>query len=821
MQAKQRVMSHRSLKGTGHSLWMTAALASTAAAQPASPPGAVLEEILVTAQRREQRLQDVPISMTAYDASRIAELSIQNVGEVLDYAPNVMRASGPSSADDGFFFFRGVGQVDVSANVDPGVGVYIDDVYLGRIQGASFDVLDVERIEILRGPQGTLFGRNTIGGAVSVTTRTPGDEFALEGRVVAGSRSRMDAYLSADLPITTNAAAMVSVYSRNQDGWGRDEGTGQTYGDREDIGVRAKLVWNAGERLDVSLGADHSRGRGSPLPSVLLGVSPVFLPLGPGGMPVPIAASPLLIPFPADLAGDIAADPFDGRIGTSIPPQNDLKRGGVNLTLDWNAGPVSVRSITAYREARQDVHADLDGSSYNFYDFLFGTDQDQFSQELQLSGQAADNRLQWLIGGYYFEESVLDNTGVCVGSGTAFPTGAPIAGMIPAAGPAVRRDGRCMRFDSNLFLDVESWAAFGQLEWALSDRLTATLGFRYTDESKTNAFDNSSDNSDGVFTVTMFDPDGPGPRQPAAGCSHPSFTMACGGNGPVIFTVSPRAGSQSQILGSPDSFRDTWSNFSPRLGLTYQWTDSTMTYLSWSKGFKSGGVQGRATPGNPIDAFEPEKIETLEIGAKTEWLDRRVRLNVAAFISDYKDIQLLVTEIVDGTPQFNTRNAGSSDISGIEMELLGRPVEELELSLGVGWLRNKYSELAPGAAAQGISLTDSLPNAPRWTLSLGAQYLLTLANANTMRLGADWSYRSEHSFQAAMAPGDVQGGYGLVNLRTTWSSQSQRLNVSLFARNVFDKDHFLTLNDTRSSLGVATGVPAPGREWGVELGTRF
>jgi len=785
-----------------------------AACSPGAATARVLEEVVVTAQKREQSLQEVPLSVSAYGADTIEALPIRNVGEILDFAPNVMRSSGPSSGDDGFFFFRGVGQVDNNTNVDPGVGVYIDEVYLGRIQGASFDVLDLDRIEILRGPQGTLFGRNTIGGAVSATTRDPGDALSWRGRLITGARDRVDLHLSADGPIAPGLGALLSGYMRNQDGWVRNVRTGARYGEREDIGGRVKLVWDASEVLQLRLSGDYARGRGSPVPTVLLGAAPIPFPLGPGGTPpvVPLPASPLLVPFPADFGTEIDVRPFNGQVFGSIPPDNDIDRGGVNFTVTWDTGPIDVKTITAYREADQDVHTDLDGTSYEFYDFFFGVGQDQFSQEIQLSGRLLDQRLHWLFGGYYFEEDVHNRTVACVGTGSAFPIPDPrFPPGFPVAGMAMRNDDRCLRFDSNMFVEVESWAVFGQLEFDFSERLTGVFGFRYTDESKNQSFDNSSDNTDGVFTVAMFDPDGPGPM--LAGAALP---------GQQFFVVSPRPGSQSQILGSPHGFRDSWTDFSPKLGLNFRWTEQLMLYFSWSNGFKSGGVQGRATPGNPIDSFDPETIQTFELGVKSEWFDRRLRLNVAGFVSDYEDIQLLIAEVVNGTPQFNTRNAGSAEISGVELEAVARPVENLDLMFSLGWLNNEYSELDPGATVHGVDAGDSLPNAPEWTAHLGAEQRLPLGALGALRLRADWSYRSEHSFQAANYPGDVQEGYDVLNLRGTWTPPNRDyLSLAVFGQNVLDEQYYLTLSDVRTNLGVWNGVPAPGAEWGLEIAVRF
>ncbi len=791
------------------------ALSGASHAQNASDDLFVLQEVVVTAQKREQNLQIVPISVSAFTSADIEQRSLQNVGEILATTPNVMRASGPSTGDDGFFFFRGVGQVDNSANVEPGVGVYIDEVYLGRVQGASFDVLDIERIEILRGPQGTLFGRNTIGGAVNATTRDPGDELGAKARLVVGDRDHIDAQLSVDAPLTDTFGMLASVFTRNQDGWAENIRTGQTYGDREDIGGRVKFVWEPSESFEAKLAADYNEGKGTAIPTALLATLPAMLPIGPGGALVPYFGSPLLVDFPADTNTEIDTRPHDDRVYGSIDPDMESERSGASLHLRWDAGPIELKSITSFRQTEQTAPTDLDGTSYVFYDFLFGVDQDQFSQEFQLAGTAADEKLHWLAGVYYYTEDLLNTTEAGVGTnGGLLGFGPPVApGAPPTAivAPAQRLDGRQLRFLSNFYQETTSYAGFGQVDYAFTERLTGIVGFRYTEDEKDVSLDNASDNRDGVFSpVCQLIPFPPGQR-------------VCAPAGGFFYTASNRPGSEAQIAGLNTTFNDTWSEFSPKLGLNFNVSDDVMTYVSWSNAFKSGGFQGRATPGNDTPDFEPETVETYEIGIKSELADRRVRLNAAAFFTKYEDTQILVGEVVNGTPNFVTRNAGDSEIKGVEVELLTRPSANFDLSASVGWMDNEYTRLHPGAAAFNIGLDDSLPMTPEWTGALGAQYRWTLGDAGTLALRGDYSYRSEFSFQAANNPNDIQDAYGLLDLRATWMSPSGALSVAAFGRNVTDEGYFTSLSDQRfgGNLGVSLGTLAPPRDYGLEVGYRF
>ncbi|MCB1677062.1 MAG: TonB-dependent receptor [Halioglobus sp.] len=755
-----------------------------------------LEEVVVTAQKREQSIQEVPVSVSAFTAKNMQNMGLQTVGDTLNFVPNVARSSGPSSTSDAFFFFRGVGQVDNNVNVDPGVAVYIDDVYLGRTQGASFDLVDIQRVEILRGPQGTFFGRNTVGGAVSIHTTDPADEFGFKARVAAGERNRMDASAAWEIPVSERLGARFSLFTRNQDGWARSQYTGDTYGDVDDVGGRLKVVWDATDDVQVGLAADYTDGGGSPIPSSLLAFNPdagslKAGSLGPGIPPFDTpGGGPTGVPFPPDTAADLDSDPFDRDIKVSIPAGLDTDRGGVSLHLDWTPDAFTFRSITAWRMVDQTTYTDLDSGGYSIYDAVFGVDQDQFSQEFQFLGDAFDGRLHWLLGLYYFEESVQGMTDLCTGTNTAIPSGMPppFPGFFP--GPAARGDGRCLSFVSNIDLDVESYAAFGQVEYDITDKLTALVGFRYTDEEKTQAFDTYSDNTDGV--VSIFPP----PIAPLPGT--------------IDYAVSPN----NPFLMVPYEYNDSWDEFSPKLGLNYQATDNLMLYISWSNGFKSGGFSGRATPLKPLEAYDPETIETWEVGIKSEWLDRRLRLNAAAFYSEYDDVQLLILESgITANAQFITANGGNNEIQGVEFELFALPTPNLQFTLGAGWLDTEWAKLALGS----VDKDDVLANAPEYTINASAQYTFGLGDFGKLALRADYSYTDDVSYQPENDPGEIQDGYGFVNVRASLTPNESAWSISLYGRNVTDEEYFLIMNDTRGDLGINIATPAPPAEWGLEV----
>ncbi len=794
------------------SILLTAAMPAVAVAEPAARTVA-LEEVVVTAQKRSENVQNVPISISAFSGEYLERLSAERVADVMDYAPNVSRSSGPTGGADGFFFIRGVGQVDNSAAVDPGVGVYVDEVYLGRVQGASLDLLDVERVEVLRGPQGTLFGRNTIGGAISVVTADPGEELESKARLTVGSRDKLDALLSVNLPLGDTTGAKVSMFSRNQDGWAQGVVKGGDFGRVEDYGGRARFVWQPTEAFSARVTVDATRRDGSPASNSLQAFNSRAACTVAGSRPpatIP-GTTPSCVPFPVPAAppgqtaaSDLLADAnFDrDRSFNSVPPDLDERSNGAALQLSWELGAVELKSITSYRTLKQKSFADLDGTGYSLYDASFLVDQKQFAQEFQFNGQAFDERLNWVLGLYVFQEDIENDTAICVGTNrpATLPNGQPIAlppafpGGPPrvAPGSATRYDGRCVSFGNQIDLSIDSIAAFANTRFEMTDRVAATLGLRWTRDTKDQIFNSFTDNRAGVATLTGIPP-----------------------LGAVAGAVGPGVAPPPGLQPVPFRYKKTWSEVTPRVGLDFKLSDDVLLYGSYSRGFKSGGFGARATPLAPIKPYDPEAVDNIEIGFKSEFADRRVRLNAAVFLAKYRDIQLLILD--PATAQFETRNGGDNEMKGIEIELRARPLKGLDLNVALGWLDNEYTRFA--GVAQ-IDPGDKLPNSPEYTLDVGAEYRWQIGE-NVLGLRADWNYRAEHWFQALNNPLDRQGGYGLVNARTTFEIPGRDLTLAVFGLNLADKNYFVTRNDTRSDLGVATGIFAPGREWGIELSARF
>ncbi len=805
-------------------LLLTGAACVAVAATATPVPAAELEEIIVTATKREERLQDVPVSVSAFSGEDIEALSTATVGDVLQFSPNVARSSGPAGGSDAYFFIRGVGQIDNSIVLDPGVGVYVDGVYLGRVQGSSLDLVDIARLEVLRGPQGTLFGRNTIGGAVNITSEQPGDEFGAKGRVTVGSRERREVQASVNVPVTDTLALRAVALSKEQDGWGTNAFTGATFGDVDITGGRLQLRWTPTDVFTVSLAGDYAENRGTPSHTILTGIDRTPSPAAAATLRVTQKTSPFLVPLPGDMERYIQRPDSDTNF-LSIPAIYNTDAGGASATLEWETDLVTVKTITAWRTLEQFNWSDFDGGPYSFYDSSNDLEQDQFSQEIQFTGNGMDGKLDWLLGGYYFKEDMANTVTVCLGTTGPVPPGVlqnpdgsgrlyiltppgPGPGRpppVPTAPAAVLLDGRCMDSSSTIDLDVESLAGFSHVTYDLTDRWQAVVGLRYTYEQKNQAFNTFLDNRDGVLAFTPV----------------PISVLPFPGRLTVPARIVPQLSPANTALRIPTAYEESWTDLSTRLGLNFRLSDDALLYASFAEGFKSGGFNGRGDnavlSNSNVQPFDPEYVTTYEIGAKTEFLNRQVRLNVAGFLSQYDDIQLLALN--PQTALFETRNAGEAEILGAEVELLASPADGLVLNLGIGWLDAEYTTLR--ATSTDIRIDNKLPVTPEWTFNAGAQYTFDLGGSGSLSLRADYSWQDEVFYQVGNDPLELGPSYGLLNLRATYSFPGDRFSVAVFGTNVTDEDYLRSAQDSRADLGTAYATPGAPAEWGVELRVRF
>ena len=799
--------------------------------------------IVVTAQFREQNLQDTPLAITAITGDLLDARSQTNLSEIANQAPSVQLrplagAFGPSIA----VTIRGLGQRDFNPLVEPGVGIYVDDVYYPRLTGANFELMDVERVEILRGPQGTLTGRNSEGGAIRYVSKRPDGTFGGYVQGTYGSRDLMKVRGALQFPLGESLSARISGTAGYQDGYvdGLDFGclnpasgvpsTGGTgpdckvadYGDVNYEGVRGMLRFNPSSAVDVVLTADWSNHDTYQIGDVLLFANnnnPNILTENG----VPLDSRFICGRYCNYARFGYSADNFVAGI---IPPLNGLplaasvvdnrsrlESWGVSLNAEIDLSDTfSIASITGFRHFDSRFSNDADASPTRTNNTIVGLDSDFFSQELRLNWEASDF-LDLTIGGYYSDEDTVQDTLVDIRYIAA--GGLPIFPLQFLGGGPVK---------------VESLAAFATAFIRPTDDLTITLGGRYTEEEKETTYRRL--NYDGVTPNGFVDPIG---AAYGVGFSGPD-TLDANNNGNTTEIVSALNGLTGGFSGD---------RFDYRVSVDYRISDDVLIYATTSTGFKGGGISPRPFNAAQAVGFGPEELTSYEIGMKTDFLDNAVRFNVSGYVNKFKDAQLVLLSC----PQFGgpgpcalPQNAGDATITGLEAELTITPTPGFDVNASLSYLNWDWDcvniqvvrALNPGEAntcSSDPSIIGRL-NAPpqgvmEWQWSFGAQYQFDIGDIGSLTPRIDVSVQSENAGGATVpAPGSpsqqfgVVPGFTLANARLTYRDPDERLEVSLAVTNLFDNYYFYSTFDlTGAGGGFITGSPARPREW--SLSARF
>ncbi|WP_298289743.1 TonB-dependent receptor [Novosphingobium sp.] len=769
-----------------------AALAATAAlfALPAVPafaqetPAAVEDaadvasgEILVIARRREERLLDVPIAISVVSTESLEKLGGRDLSSVQGAIPNVNIVQGRGSASSANFYIRGIGQPDALQTFDPAVGVYVDGVYLSRIQGALLNLFDVQRVEVLRGPQGTLYGKNTIGGAVNVVSKKP-DLNTLRGEASIGygkfEEVTAKGYVSAPLVTDKVALSVAGVYD-DREGIVTDPRTGRRYNDRNNLAGRATLRAQASDTVEVLISGDYTRQRNAatlgyltaPLVRTDFGLGAVTLaPANPYG-------------------------PYDFRASTSLTPDQGQKldhwgvSGTINVDLTDN---VQLTSITAYRKLKTDFFIDIDATQFEIGDVFVGTRQNQFSQELQLKYDY--DKLKGVFGVYYLNENVSSHQEAYADDLFGF-FGGPITFLRTIDDKQV----------------TKSYAAFGQLTYDFTEQFSITAGLRYTRETKTyNRCTTTASTLGALNGLRYCFPDNlPAPFTGDDDVTYDAWTPM------VSLSYKPTEGT---LLYASASRGFKAGGFNGRVN---------------SNGDISVTVNGVTTV---TPSFDPETVWTYEAGAKGSFLDGKVNLSAAAFYSDYNNFQARVgngTNVGLGGA-FPVLNAGKLRIQGFEFDMTVRPAKPVTLFASVGYLDADYKEFndprrlppAGGAAFScnptGNAITCRPAFAPPLTLRLGGEYRIPLGEAS-LTLGGDARFVDKHFLSVDNRAGLTEDGYWLGNLFAQVDFDKFYLRGTL--RNV-GNTLYKTDGQEFSSVGnIQTVYYGDPRTWNVTLGVRF
>ena len=826
----------------------TPAFAQTETEEPASgdADAAAGTEIVVTAQFREQRLQDTPLAITAVNSEMLQARSQTDISQVANQAPSVtLKPQGATFGPSMGASIRGVGQFDFNPAVEPGVGLYVDDVYYATLTGSVLDLLDLDRVEVLRGPQGTLAGRNSIGGAVKLYSQRPTGDNSGYISATYGIRNRLDLRGSADFNLAENLDIRLAAVSKRQSGYVDrldfgclyPAGGPTTFTDRNGVSgpinpaggipaltndadcqladegdvdlsaVRGQLRYRPNDRIDVNLIADYSIDSRYTAGTILLDraypnggpASPIF-PLAPNlpytpGTPPSGAVPRDIQPFPTTVPYDtrFVCGPYCNYATFNMPADGPYRAAsgdgrvrfegwGVSGQVEWDmTDQLQLLSISAYRAYDSVFSNDNDASPLAHSLGYSPLEFEFFSQELRLNGALGPDDAIQYTVGGYYSDQR----------------------SISATFQDLRSS--ALQFQQNDRVDADSKAVFAQVSWTPIDPLTVTGGIRYTEESKTYRYVRQRPYND------------------------PTSITANG--------VLPLNGTIGEYSGNRVDYR---------ANVQYRWTDDLMTYAQFSTGFKGGGVNPRPFFVQQAVSFDPETLDSYEIGVKSDFLDRRVRLNVAAFYSQYKGIQLrlnnctAITGPGAGIPCQLPINSGDADIKGVEVETTIRPIDGLLIDAAVSYLDFVYqafdsfttTNTATGVVTtatvggpdniNGPQFGDYAPYTPKWKWSIGVQYEIDLGDIGSLTPRVDAAYQGEVFTESANRATNRIESYTLANARLTWRNRPDDLEIGLELTNMFDEYYLLTVNDqTIGSQGYSIAQPGRPREWAVNLRKRF
>ena len=753
-------------------------VANAQEAEPAAETAKKYDTIVVTAQRREQDLQDVPLSVTALSSETLENLGVVDITDASKLSPNVTLEVSRGTNTTLTAFIRGVGQQDPVAGFESGVGIYLDDVYLNRPQGAVLDVFDVERIEVLRGPQGTLYGRNTIGGAVKYVTRDLSTDptFEVTGRL--GSYDQQDLLVKGSVPITDSFRIGAAGAMLKREGFGENIVTGEQNYNKDVLAGRISAELDATAALSFKLSADYTKDESNARQGHRL-------------IPGQLTGAPVL--------GGV----FDTRAGLNVIDQDVEAYGGSFVTNFEISDNWAIKNVLAYREDESTSPIDFDSLQSGDLDVPAIYANDQLSNELQLS--YTGDKLNGIVGAYYLDANastvfdvLLANTGDLIG----------LPGL-----------------NAQTFGDVstKTWSVYGDFTYDFTDKLALTLGGRFTHDERTSQ----------VLRRTYIG----------------GFSEFFNGAGIVIATTSDFNGSNE------------WDKFTPRLSLSYKPTPDHNLYATLSQGFKGGGFdpRGQTSAAPDLDqdgivteseifdfmSFDPEDVDSFELGWKATWGQGRVNTNIAAFYMDYKDVQVPGSIGVDtdgdgvnDTFTGVTTNAGAATVSGVEFEALATIAEDmfasgdaLTTTLTTGYIDAEYDEYI----VNDVNVADErvFQNTPDWTASGVFNYFIPMAGGGSMNASTTISYKGDSSQFEAPNPYLDQEAYTLWDMSIIWTLPNENWNIGLHGKNLTDEEYkvagynFVAVNPDGSFTptlgleGTLTAFYGNPRTWTMSVGYKF
>lgn len=673
--------------------------------------------IVVTARRREETLQDVPMAVSAFSSATLTNRGIENISEIAQSAPSVTIEPSRATNSTLTAFIRGVGQQDPLAGFEPGVALYIDDIYMARPQGALLDVYDVERIEVLRGPQGTLYGRNAVGGAIKYVTRKLGANPSADLKLSYGTYNQLDGVAKVSVPLGNTVRLGLAAASLNRDGFGENLTTGRDNYNKKVLALRGTLELQPSDALFVRISGDYTDDDSNPVA---------------GWRPFPGARSGT--PVTSNRYDTYAGAATNASTG-GINGNNEVKAKGLQALIEFKASDtITLKSITAWRKDDTQSVIDFDSLAIDDFDAPVVYKNKQTSQELQILYQS--DKLNGVFGFYFLDAEAANDFDVVLGQ----------LGRVAYRAPLISYTGGSV--------NTKAWSLFADLSYNFSEQLSLTLGGRYTSDKR------SAD----IFRANYL------------------------GQGSPFF-----GNSSAVLLARTSDFEAsrTFKNFSPRAVLAYKASDAVNLYGSFSRGFKAGSFDPRgANFSSPevVNGYAPEILDSYEAGIKTRF--GRSSINLAAFYSDYKDLQVPGSLPIDSNGDgINdgfvgaVTNAGKAVIQGVELEANLVLTDGLTLVANGSLLDPEYKEFF----VRGVNVASQrrIQNTPKFQSYLGLGYSFDAVGGSINLFGA-WSHKSSITQFEVPVPAIDQKAYDLFDASIVWRSNTSGLSFGIHGKNLTD-----------------------------------
>lgn len=716
-----------------------------------------LEEIVVTAQKRAQSQQDVPIAVSAFSGAELEGAGVGDLGDLVVVDPSLLIRTSTDESRGASLRIRGVGTTGQNSGLEGSVGVFVDGVYLSRSGIAMNDLVDIERVEVLRGPQGTLFGKNTSSGALAIATKKPDFEFGGHLQAAYGNYDSLVLRGSVTGALVEDKLAGRLAFSRNKrNGTVDDASTDETYNDKNRWVVRGQLLWTPNDDVEVRFIGDY------------------------GQKDENCCASPYSLYGPAQAAiaalggSTVSGGAFAREVAVNVPFVNDTEEYGFSGELSWDWDGVALTALSSYRRYEYFVSLDGDRADVDLINTTVDSAIETITQEVRFQGRAGV--LDWLVGGYYFSEDIADAGGTLYGNqlGDYFGLLVPASVQDLVRTSYVEGGGAV----SDAFeQDTKGWSVFTHNNIQLSDEFTITAGLRYNSEDKEGA---------GTFVS----------------------------NSTILCTI-PALASVAVLCPVSDYTADTdYQAVTGTLKVSYAPSDDVMVYGGYSRGFKAGGINLNRNAAGSVIEFDPEKVNTWELGIKSELLNRKVRLNGSVYYSDFTDYQL---NTFDGV-RFVISNAAGVKSKGFEVDLKALLTSELILTAGYAYNDSKYTNdtIDANLAGRRISL------APESTVTGGMNYVRPLGNSGLkVFASANVRYQTGVNTGSNLAPEKYQSSYALVNAKLGVEGGDGKWEIALWGNNIFDQDYFTVIIDAPGQSGSFNGYLGNPATYGLSGQLRF